>query len=161
LTCRKRQIASNSFFGNARVFSRSRYEERVLIPGFEDRVFSVGIRGGVGGRGNGDVAVRMCWGAPLTAGNGMEAFFLRCWILSLYASFNSVTSRSPSLKTRVSADILWFILYSHWLTLLPSAPAFPCTFQALYRIAGWPETEHHEPEPIVAEILADMEQLQI
>src|SRR5437879_587210 len=53
-TCRKRHIASNSFCGKVRVFSMSRYEERVLMPGVEDGTFSLGIRGGGGGGGKGD-----------------------------------------------------------------------------------------------------------
>jgi hypothetical protein len=41
-------------------YRKARNEERALMPGFEDRAFFVGIRGGSrGGRGNGDAAVGM------------------------------------------------------------------------------------------------------
>jgi len=82
LTCRRRHIASSSFWGRALVFSRSRYDERVLRPGVDEGSFSVGICGAGGGGGKGDEAIEDGVGA-LGMGSGIEAFFLRCWILSL------------------------------------------------------------------------------
>jgi len=85
LTCRIRHIASNSFWGRALVFSRSMYEERVLIPGVEDGTVSAGIRGAGGGGGNNEDDTGG-WGGvwdALGMGIGIEAFFLKCWILSL------------------------------------------------------------------------------
>ena len=78
LTCRKRQIASSSFGGNARVFSRSRNEDKVLMP-CDEAAVSTGIRGAGGGGGNGDDDVGDFAGeeGELATGNGMEAFFLR------------------------------------------------------------------------------------
>jgi len=54
LTCRRRHIASNSFWGRARVFSKSKYAERVLMPFVDEGSFSAGICGGGGGGGKGD-----------------------------------------------------------------------------------------------------------
>jgi len=53
------------------------------MPGFEEGAFSVGIRGAGGGGGNGDDDGGGWTGDAPGMGTGMEAFFLRCWILSL------------------------------------------------------------------------------
>jgi hypothetical protein len=84
-------MASNSFSGRARVLERSRYEERVLIPGFD---FFLGVCGAGGGEGKGEEVGE---GGGVMVGIGMEAFCFRWLIFSLYASFSSLTSRSPSL----------------------------------------------------------------
>jgi len=47
-------MASNSFWGRARVFSKSKYAERVLMPFVDGGSFSAGICGGEGGGGKGD-----------------------------------------------------------------------------------------------------------
>jgi hypothetical protein len=69
-------MASNSFWGRARVFSKSRYAERVLMPFVDEGSFSAGICGGGGGGGKGDDNVEDC-GAGLGMGIGIEAFFLK------------------------------------------------------------------------------------
>jgi len=50
------------------------------MPFVEEGSFSLGICGAGGGGGNGDVDD--C-GAASGIGIGIEAFFFRCWILSL------------------------------------------------------------------------------
>ena len=52
------------------------------MPGVDEGSFSVGICGAGGGGGKGDEAIEDGVGA-LGTGSGIEAFFLRCWILSL------------------------------------------------------------------------------
>jgi hypothetical protein len=63
----------------------SRKEERVLIPGGEFLIPSVGNRGagGGGGKGDGDSGVWGGVGGALAVGSGMADFFLTSWILSL------------------------------------------------------------------------------
>lgn len=77
----------------------SRYEDKVLIPGLVEDCFSEGIRGAGGGGGNGEEEVGDGGGVIGVAavGIGMVAFFFRCWIFSLYASFSSLISLKPSL----------------------------------------------------------------
>lgn len=99
LTWRRRQIVSISFSGRVKVLGMSRKEERVLMPGGEDLISSVGNRGAGGGGGNGDDALGDSGGVGgmLAVGSGIAAFFFISWILSLYASFSSLISRRPSL----------------------------------------------------------------
>lgn len=143
LTCRRRQIASISFCGSALVFSRSRNEERVLRPGVDEESFLVGTCGAGGGGGNGDEEVDSSGDAGdsvgVTVGIGTASFFLSSWILSLYASFNSLMSRRPSLFINYTlAPILrlgiWYISPNN-LTLLPFCLAFPCISLESCRIA--------------------------
>ena len=70
-----------------------------MIPGVEESGFSLGICGTGGGDGKGeeDEGDGGGVGGVLTVGIGIDAFFLRCCIFSLYTSFNSLTSRRPSL----------------------------------------------------------------
>lgn len=56
---------------------------------------SDGIRGGGGGRGNGESCDGI--GMPGAEGTTTRAFFFNVWIFSLYASFSSLTSFSPCL----------------------------------------------------------------
>ena len=57
---------------------------------------SDGNRGGGGGRGSGG----SCDGVGVAGAEGTTspAFFFNIWILSLYTSFSSLTSFSPSLE---------------------------------------------------------------
>lgn len=95
-------MASSSFSGRVRVFSMSRYEESVLIPGV---AFSVGICGAGGGGGNGDVDLDAAGDGDVVGatcacgigGMGTNAFDFNAVILSLYASFSSLISLNPSL----------------------------------------------------------------
>lgn len=68
------------------------------MPGV-DATFSEGICGGGGGGGKGDEEFEDGGGVggAVCVGIWMEAVFLWCWILSLYASLSSFMSRRPSL----------------------------------------------------------------
>ena len=86
----------------------SRYEDKVLIPGFEEACSLEVTTGGGGGGGNGeeDVGVGGGVGRAAAVGVGMVAFFFKCWILSLYACFSSLISLNPSLLERRSANAI-------------------------------------------------------
>lgn len=84
LTCRSRQSASISFCGRARIFSRSRYEDKVFSPGLEDGTFSAGALGGGGAAGNGDEAAGEGGGVGgAFIGIATAAFFFKSSILAL------------------------------------------------------------------------------
>lgn len=109
LTWRRRQIASISFSGRVRVLGMSRKEERILMPGGLALISSVGNRGAGGGGGNGDEATGDSGGfdGEFGIGIGIADFFLMSWILSLYASFNSLISRRPSLFMACSVSAIF------------------------------------------------------
>lgn len=106
LTWRRRQIVSISFSGSVRVLGMSRKEERVLIPGGLALISLVGNRGAGGGGGNGGEAIGDSGGVGGELGIGIciDDFFLKSWILSLYASFSSLISCRPSLLTARSVS---------------------------------------------------------
>lgn len=96
---RRRQIVSSSLRERARDFSMLMYEDRVLIPGvFEGILLVGGVWGeGAGGGGGKGEEVSRGGGGGASVGRGIEAFFFRSRILSLYRSWSSLMSWSPSL----------------------------------------------------------------
>jgi len=77
------------------------------MPEFEECFFAIGISGGGGAGGNGDVDVvgeiGCTAGTTVAIGTGTVACFLRSCIFSLYTSFSSLISRSPSLESHQSS----------------------------------------------------------
>jgi hypothetical protein len=91
----------------------SRYDDRVLMPGVEG-AFSLGIRGAGGGGGNGEAIFGDGGGVggKVAVGIGIVAFVFKCWILSLYTSFNSLISFNPSLiRKSVSISAIFGVAY--------------------------------------------------
>ena len=165
LTWRSRQMASISFSGSVNVFGISRNEASVLMPEGLALISSVVNRGAGGGGGNGDETMGDSGGVGGEVGIGIDIadFFLMSWILSLYASFSSLISRSPSLFMAGSVSAAsqcrnFRFRMKNMLTLWLSYQASLCTSPAPCSTAAWRGISHHEPAPIVFVMCADMAQ---
>lgn len=165
--CRNRQSTSISVCGSSRIFSTSRYDESVLIPGgtsvwvfVEDRVDDgcAGAGGGPGGNTDGGRSSGVEGGVRGPVAPSTMACLRKVVIWSLYASLRSEMSFRPFLPSSWSVNhqaSRWQTAQSEEFHKAISLTLVLCDLACLdiYRRCGLhfrvsQDTAHHEPSPI-------------